>query len=108
MDLYRIGTFPVEISQGKVLLNLFEKGLYLPSATVYRYDRIRRHVKIVCQQGYEFRLFPFLDVHVCDDSGDMEAGVIDPSRNASGTSPNPFPEASTASSDFQGDLYRES
>lgn len=71
-----IGAFVVEVSHREVLLYLFEKRLNLPSAAVYRHDCVQKHVEVICQKRYEFRLLAFLDVNVRDNPGDVVDAVF--------------------------------
>ena len=66
-----IGTLSVEITQGEILLDLSEQGLYLPPFAINQHDGLRRHVKIVGQQTYKPGPFALFDVRIRHDACNM-------------------------------------
>ena len=65
-----VGALAVEVSEWEVLLYLLEQRLYLPTATVYLYNSLYIHVKIVGQQRGKLK-FVLLYVHIGDYTRNM-------------------------------------
>ena len=55
---------------------MFEKRLDLPTAAIYGDDSLQWHVKIVGKQRDKFRMLAFLDIEVCDYTGDMIDAIL--------------------------------
>ena len=69
-----IGAFSVEVSQRKVLFQLLEKQLYLPSFPVYVHNVLSVRLHVIGQQGDKLRP-RLLDVGICDNPGMMDDDI---------------------------------